>query len=109
MNREENCGCGGHGQPHGEENKERQETHEDCGCGGHGHHTDHGHGENQGRHHEGCNCGCHRHHGGMGFHRRFISQEEIVSRLEEYLKQLQAEAKGVEERIAELKKKGESQ
>jgi hypothetical protein len=29
--------------------------------------------------------------------------------LEEYLKQLQAEAKGVEEHIAEMKKKGESQ
>jgi hypothetical protein len=29
--------------------------------------------------------------------------------LEEYLKQLQAEAKGVEERIAEMKKNGESQ
>ena len=40
---------------------------------------------------------------GMGF-RRFISRDEIISRLEEYLKNLQAEAKGVEERIAELKK-----
>jgi DNA anti-recombination protein RmuC len=40
----------------------------------------------------------------MGFHRRFIPREEIIARLEEYLKQLQAEAKGVEERLAELKK-----
>jgi hypothetical protein len=40
----------------------------------------------------------------MGFHRRFVSRDEIISKLEEYLKQLQAEAKGVEERIAELKK-----
>lgn len=78
---------------------------EDCGCGGHGHHE-----IDQGwHHHEGCRCGRHRHHGGMGFHRRFISQEEIVARLEDYLKQLQAEAKGVEERITELKKKGDSQ
>ena len=45
----------------------------------------------------------------MRFHRHFISCEDIITRLEEYLKQLQAEAKGVEERIAEMKKKGESQ
>ena len=44
----------------------------------------------------------------MGFGRRFISREEIIARLEEYLKQLQSEAKGVEEHISELKKKGES-
>ncbi len=36
--------------------------------------------------------------------RRFPNREEIIGRLEEYLKQLQAEAKGVEERIAGLKK-----
>ena len=40
----------------------------------------------------------------MRFHRRFISREEIAAKLEEYLKQLYAEAKGVEERLAELKK-----
>jgi len=40
---------------------------------------------------------------GMGF-RRFISRDEIISGLEEYLKSLQAEAKAVEERIAELRK-----
>jgi hypothetical protein len=40
----------------------------------------------------------------MRFHRQFVSQEEIIAGLEEYLKQLQAEAKGVEERLAELKK-----
>ena len=65
--------------------------------------------------HPGCNCPWHRmgmggtgHMGmmGMGFGRRFISREEIISKLEEYLKQLQAEAKGVEERVAELKKEG---
>ena len=94
------------GHHHGEENIEGQENRGDCGCGGHGHQSRHGYGMNRGWRHVGCNCECHRHHGGMGFHRRFISQEEIVARLEEYLKQLQAEAKGVEERIAELKKKG---
>ena len=36
--------------------------------------------------------------------RRFISKEEVIAKLEEYLNQIQAEAKGVEERLAELKK-----
>jgi hypothetical protein len=44
----------------------------------------------------------------MGFRRHFIPREEIIVRLEEYLKQLQAEAKGVEEHIVELKAKNES-
>jgi len=38
--------------------------------------------------------------------RHFPTREEIVEELEEYLKQLRAEAKGVEERIAELRKEG---
>ena len=102
----EDCGCEQHGSYHGEQHGDRPEGHGgDCGCGGH---------EDQGmdrerHHHGGCSCGCHQHHGGMRFHRHFISHEEIITRLEEYLKQLQAEAKGVEERIAEMKKKGESQ
>ena len=92
MYREEDCGCGQHGKHHGEQYEERHEGHSgDCGCGGH-------------EHHGGCRCGCHQHHGGMRLHRRFISREEIAARLEEYLKQLHAEAKGVEERLAELKK-----
>jgi hypothetical protein len=41
----------------------------------------------------------------MGFgQRHFISKEEVIAGLEEYLTQLQAETKGVEERIAELKR-----
>ena len=36
--------------------------------------------------------------------RRFPTKEETISQLEEYLRNLQAEAKGVKERIAELKK-----
>ncbi len=114
------CGCGGHG--HGGM-REEGHHHSDCGC--HGRHG-------EGRMHHGCNCGCgcggYGHHmggfgrmgmmgprmmgmgmgAGMGFGRRFISREEIITRLEEYLKQLQAEAKGVEERIAELKKTDEA-
>jgi len=92
MHNEEDYGCGQHGKPHGEQYEERHEGHSgDCGCGGH-------------EHHGGCRCGCHQLHRGTRFHRRFISREEIAAKLEEYLKQLQAEAKGVEERLAELKK-----
>ena len=103
MYREEDCGCSGHGQHHGIHFRESQVGHGgDCGCGGQGHH-----GMHQRWHHPGyCGCGCH--HEGMGFHRRFTSREEVISTLEEYLKQLQAEAKGVEDHLAELKKEGES-
>ena len=48
-------------------------------------------------HHEGCHCG-------HGYPRRFHTREEIIQEMEDYLKQLHAEAKGVEERITELKK-----
>lgn len=51
-------------------------------------------------HDSGCCCGSgHR-------MRRFPTREEVIGELQEYLKQLQAEAKGVEERIAELGKPG---
>ncbi|MDO9333170.1 MAG: hypothetical protein Q7T57_01425 [Dehalococcoidales bacterium] len=101
MDREENCSCGGHGRHHGEHYEERHEGHSgDCGCGGHEQHGI----NREWHHHGGCSCGCHQHHSGMRFHRYFISHEEIIAGLEEYLKQLQAEAKGVEERLAELKK-----
>jgi hypothetical protein len=105
MDREENCGCGGHGHHHGEQNLKREEGGgEECGCGGHEHYDHHGRDMNPEWRHAGCTCGCHQRHEGMGFHRRFISQDEVINQLEEYLKQLQAEAKGVEEKIAELKK-----
>ena len=114
--RGDDCGCGGHGEgQHGE----RSES------GGERHHGHHGMG---GGMHRGGYCCCQMHHMGgfghggmmgrgmgmgmgmgMGFGRRFINRDEIIGRLEEYLKELQGEAKGVEERIAELKRKGESQ
>jgi hypothetical protein len=94
----------------------------ECGCGQHGHGEEHGMGHGHGAwcgHHgyptggrlyysSGCDCGCNC---GCGFaprfgQRRFISKEEIITCLEEYLKQLKAEATGVEERIAEFKKTG---
>ncbi len=97
-----------------------QET--ECGCGQHGPGEGHGMGQAPGEwpghhgypigtrlHHTsdcdcGCNCGCGGHHGGGFISRRFISKEEMVTRLEEYLKQLRSEAAGVEERITEIKK-----
>jgi hypothetical protein len=56
-----------------------------CGCG-------------QGHHGGSCGCGC-----GGGFGRRFLTKEEKIAGLEEYLESLQKEAQAVEERIAELK------
>ena len=57
------------------------------------------HGPQAHRHYlHGCCCAS-----GHGM-RQFPTREEIISQLEEYLKQLHAEAKGVEERLTELKK-----
>jgi len=68
----------------------------DCGCDQRFHHAPH----RGWHHHWGCCCG-------PGYApRRFPTKEEIIEELEEYLKQLRAEAKGVEERIAELRKEG---
>jgi hypothetical protein len=44
---------------------------------------------------------------GPGFRRHFVSKEEIIGHLEEYLKQLKAEAAGVEEHIATLRESKE--
>jgi len=63
-----------------------------CDCGHPGHH-----GMGGQRHHDGC-C-----RPGFGL-RRFPTREEMIAEMEEYLKQLRAETKGVEERLAELKK-----
>lgn len=67
----------------------------DYGCGYHTHTSIGGW-----RHHWGCCCSP-----GHPL-RHFPTREEIVEELEEYLKQLRAEAKRVEERIAELRKEG---
>ncbi len=40
----------------------------------------------------------------MRFARRFVSREERLARLEEYLKELKAETRAVEEVIADLRK-----
>ena len=66
------------------------------------------HGYRGGSHHGSCCC-CHHgggmHHGHSGMLKRhFKSKEEIIAKLEDYIKQLQSEARGAEEHIAELKK-----
>ncbi len=53
-------------------------------------------------HRWGCCCGP------MYAPQRLPANEEIVEKLEEYLKRLRAEAKGVEERIADLKKESQA-
>ncbi len=70
----------------------------DCGCGGPGHHMGHGRGHHGQGHHSGCCC---THEHGL---RRFYTRAEMIAGLEEYLADLRAEVKGVEERLAELKK-----
>ena len=39
----------------------------------------------------------------MSFNRRFLSREERIAALEQYLKALEGEAQGVRERLAELR------
>jgi len=59
--------------------------------------------------HRGGGCCRHEEHPwghGMRFHRRFPTREERIAWLEEYLKDLQAEVKAVEEHLAELKAAG---
>lgn len=69
----------------------------------------HGHGHGHGQHapHEHCGmanqdsgCCCSTGHG----FRHFPSKEEQATMMEEYLENLKAEIKGVEEHLAELKK-----
>jgi len=55
-----------------------------------------------GRGHD-CGCGSMAWGSGFAFRRRFPTREERIAWLEQYLKDLQAEAKAVEERIAELR------
>ena len=69
------------------------------GCGQHGHH------EFAGRGTHGNECCCTHGYG----RRRFFSHKEVIAKLEEYLNDLRSEIKGVEERIAEMKKEVKSQ
>jgi len=67
----------------------------ECGCG---HHSPQGHG-GMASHHEGGGCCC---TGGFSG-RHFYAKEEMTTHLENYLEQLKAEVKGVEEHINKLK------
>ena len=85
------CACGGH-----EDNCTcESDKGRDCGC-------DEGHGSDRER-------GCHEHHHGeehgprAGFQRRYMTKEEEIAHLEPYLRDLQAEVKAVEERLAALR------
>lgn len=93
--------CHGHGgEGHwGEPSEHPRHRHSTECCGGHAEHP---------RHSGECGCGREGQAGGPGsaFRRHFFTREEQVAGLEEYLKELQAEAKGVEERIAALKANG---
>jgi len=68
--------------------------HHEFGCGHPGHHAFWG----VGHHHWGCCCG------GHGYPQHPATREESISQLEQYLKDLQAQAKALEERIEEIKK-----
>jgi hypothetical protein len=87
------CGCqeSRHGEHHEEcEGGCHQEPGCECGC-------------HEGRH--ACECGRHEDSGAeIRFERRFVTRAERIEQLEAYLKDLQSEAKGVEEHIAEMTK-----
>ena len=67
--------------------------HHEFGCGHPAHHAVWGVG-----HH--CGCGAH------GYPQQPATREESISQLEQYLKDLQAQAKALEERISEMEKAG---
>jgi len=83
---------------------DEHESDHDCCCE---ERHSHGHGH-------GCCCNEHGRHGHRGcgeshgrrFHRRFATRAERVAWLEEYLEDLRAEVKAVEEHIAEMKAAG---
>ena len=58
--------------------------------------------------HHGCKCKSHHHSGSCDcdnhshFERRFMTKEEKIAQLEQYLENLQMEAKAVQEHIAVL-------
>jgi hypothetical protein len=65
-------------------------------CGHRGQH----HGGRHGRHRHTGSCGC---GGASHFGRRYWAKDEKIAWLEQYLEDLQLEAKAVEERIAEMR------
>ena len=93
MHHNKECGCEHHShQGHGG----MESHHKECG---YEHHSRQGHG-GMASHHGGGGC-CHS--GGRFQGRHFYTKEEMITHLENYLEQLKAEAKGVEEHINKLK------
>ncbi len=74
----------------------RPTGHSGCCCHGHGHTQQEECGHS-------CGCG-ESHESPHGFTRHYLTAEEQIEGLEEYLDQLEKEAQGVRERIAELKR-----
>ncbi len=78
------------------------------GCGRHGARHEHRAGPDAAR----CGCGCHEHgrHGAGhgqgchtgGFRRMFVTRQERIAWLQQYLEALEAEAQAVRERIEDL-------
>jgi len=95
------CDC--HGGRHGEHHEECE-----CDCDCHkGHECKCGCHEGECNKHQGrreCECSCHEGSESteIRFERRFTTRAEQITQLEAYLKELQTEAKAVEERIAEM-------
>lgn len=65
-----------------------------------------GHGESYGHHGHDAYCCQQGGFHGRPFHRHFPSREERIARLEDYLKEIQTEARAIEERLAEMKAAG---
>jgi len=104
--------------------------HEGCGCGWHWGPGRHVEGYEEGGHYpgrwgEGHGWGGPWEHAGwhghqwcpicgfgmepkMGFRRRFHNRAELIAKLEAYLKDLEAEAQGVREKLEKLRSTGES-
>lgn len=108
---QERCGCGHERRHHPEQGERRGHEHRHetsapaftcgcrdtlrgqcaCGCHDHSRHV--------------CNCG--RHHEGRrhAFRRHFVTREERIARLQQYLDALRKEAQAVEEHIAAIQAK----
>ena len=70
---------------------ERDSGSECCGAREHAHHH-----REEAR--DACDCGD---RGGFGFKRQFVSNAEVIEAMKEYLSELEMEAQGVREAIAE--------
>jgi hypothetical protein len=82
-----------------EHHGDSRERFEERGRGGGGEHGGHDRGTR-------CDCGC-QDESPFGLKRHFVSKAEMIEALEDYLDELEKEAQGVREAIAELKAEAE--